>query len=194
MFLLVSGCHVGASSRGKFSLSRFQVSKYGDFRGFSKSCKITFDSPLFKVMNGCLAHPNTPFCSVWLIRLEWGQFEYQLRKMKVVALLSLLVPMGQFFKPTIIRLHQPTYIFQIMLIYLDQVTVVYVKSFLVPKGWQKICSSLVLANLTSMIMKCSSFTSGQACTPATSIVGLMENLKNSFCVKAVDYCNSMYLD
>lgn len=109
----------------------------------------------------------------------------------MVAILPLLVRMGQFFRS---RIQQPTYIFQMRLIYLDQVTVVYVESFLVPKGRKKICSSLVLTNLTSMIMKCSSFTSDKACTPATSIVGLIENLKNSFCVKAVDYCNSMNLD
>ena len=160
-----------------------------------KNCKITFDSLLFKVTNGrLLPHPNKRFCSVWLIHLEWGQFEYQLRKRKVVAELSLIVRMGQPLSGDGQRIHEPTYIFQIMLIYLDQVTVVYVKSFLVPKGRQKICSSLVLTNLTSTIMKCSSFTSGKACTPATIIVGLIENLKNSFCVKAVDYCNSMYLD
>ena len=144
-------------------------------------------------MTGSLTHPDKRFCSVWLIHLEWGQFEYQLTKRKVVALLSLLVRMGQFSRGRR-RLQEPTYIFQIMLIYLDQVTAVCVKSFLVPKGRKKICSSLVLTNLTSMIMKCSSFTSGKACTPATRIVGLMENLKNSFRVKAVDYGISMYLD
>ena len=140
-----------------------------------------------------LPHPNKRFCSVWLIRLEWGQFEYQLTKRKVVALLSRLLRMGQFSRGRR-GLQATTYIFQIMLIYLDQVTAVCVKIFLVPKGRKKICSSLVLTNLTSMIMKCSSFTSGKACTPATSIVALMENLKNSFCVKAVDYGISMYLD
>ena len=115
--------------------------------------------------------PNKPFCSVWLIRLERGQFEYQLRIRKVFALLPLIVRVGQFLSRTLIRIHQPTYIFQIMLIYLDQVTVVYVISFVVPKGNQEICSSLVLTNLTSMITKCSSFTSGKTCTPATSKLG-----------------------
>ena len=100
----------------------------------------------------------------------------------MVALLSLPVPVGQFFRRIVVRLHQSTYIFQIMLIYLDQVTVVYVISFLVLKGNQQICSSLVLTNLTSMITKCSSFTSGKACTPATSKVGFMDYLKNSFYV------------
>ena len=142
-------------------------------------------------MKARLPHPNKRFCSVWLIHLEWGQFEYQLRERNVVAILSLLVSMGQFLRG---RLQQPTYIFQMRLIYLDQVTVVYMESFLVPKGNHKICSLLVLTSLKLMIMKCSSFTSGKACTPATSIVRLMENFQNSFCVKAVDYCNSMYLD
>ena len=35
------------------------------------------------------------FCSVLLIHLEWGQFEYQQRKTKVVYLLSVRVHMGQ---------------------------------------------------------------------------------------------------
>ena len=87
----------------------------------------------------------------------------------MVALLSLLVRLGQLFGGNGIRLRQPTYIFQIMLIHLDQVTVVYETNFRLLKVNQEICSSLVLKNLTSLITKCSSFTSGKACTSPTSI-------------------------
>ena len=88
-------------------------------------------------------NPNKRSCSVWLIHLKEGQFEYQLKKMKVVALLSVIVNMGQRFAETLIQIQvnsRATFIFQIMQIHLDQVIVVWVENFRVLKGNQAICS------------------------------------------------------
>ena len=69
--------------------------------------------------------PNKRSCSVWLIHLEWDRFEYQLRKIKVVVLLSVIVSMGQRFSKTLRHsFREATYIFQIKLMHLHQVSVV----------------------------------------------------------------------
>lgn len=123
-------------------------------------------------------NPNKRSCSVWLIHLEWDRFEYQLRKIKVVVLLSVKVSMGQRFGKTL-RSHylgKATYIFQIMLMHLHQVTVVYLETFRVLKENQEICSSRAVKILSSMITKCLSCISCKACTKATSKVRLAWSL------------------
>ena len=138
-----------------------------------KNCKITFNS-LLKMVVWKVPIPNKRSCSVWLIHLEWDRFEYQLRKIKVAVLLSLIVSMGQRFGQSFSphTIQKPTYIFQIMLMHLYQVTLVYMESFRVLRENQENCSSRALKILPSMITKCSSCTSCKACTTATSKVRL----------------------
>ena len=140
-----------------------------------KNCKITFNF-LLKVIVRKLSIPNKRSCSVWLIHLEWDRFEYQLRKIKVVVLLSVIVSMGQRFSKTLrYSLEIATYIFQRMLMHLHQVSLVYMESFRALKENQEICSSRVVKGLPSMITKCSSCTSCKACT--TAISKLSESLR-----------------
>ena len=150
-----------------------------------KNCRITFNS-LLKVYVLKVPDPNKRSCLVWLIHLEWDRFEYQLRKSKVVVLLSLIVSMGQRFCRTLKHTTKSTYVFQIMLMHIHQVTLVYMESFRVLKENQEICSSRALKLLPSMITKCSSFTSCKACTSAISkvrLVGVSEVKINSLRVK-----------
>ena len=63
------------------------------------NCKITFNS-LLKVIARKFSNLNSRSCSVWLIHLEWDRFEYQMRKVKVVVLFSVVVGMGQRFGKT----------------------------------------------------------------------------------------------
>ena len=63
-----------------------------------KNCKITFNCLLKMIVQvQTLPNPNRRSCSVWLILLEWDRFEYQLRKIKVVVLLSVIRSLGQRF-------------------------------------------------------------------------------------------------
>ena len=74
--------------------------------------------------------------------------------------------------------------------HLDQVIVVYEKSFRVLVENQEICSSRVLKILPSMITKCLNFTSDKFRTLSTSEVGLAKDVRkwkiNSTFVKKVD--------
>ena len=99
----------------------------------------------------------------------------------MVVLLSVIVSMGQRFGKTLRRTHfslrKATYIFQIMLMHLHQVTVVYLETFRVLKENQEICSSRAVKILLSMITKCSSCTSCKAYTTAVkcSWLGVSES-------------------
>ena len=143
----------------------------------------TFIVKRFQLFNSLLKvdvcqvpNPNKRSCSVWLIHLEWDRFEYQMRKIEVVVLLSVIVSMGQRFGRTIKHTTKATYIFQIMLMHLHQVALVYMESFRVLKENQGICSSRAVKDLSSMITKCSSCTSCKACTKALSKVRLAWSL------------------
>ena len=106
----------------------------------------------------------------------------------MAVLLSLIVSMGQRFGQSFSphTIQKPTYIFQIMLMHLYQVTLVYMESFRVLRENQENCSSRALKILPSMITKCSSCTSCKACTTAISkvrLVGVSEVKINSSRVK-----------
>ena len=149
-----------------------------------KNCKITFNS-LLKVYVLKVPDPKKRSCSVWLIHLEWDRFEYQLRKIKVVVLFSVIVSMGQRLCRTLKHTIKSTYVFQIILMHL-QVARVYMESFRVLKENQEICSSRALKILPSMITKCSSSTSCKARTTAirkVRLVGVSEVKINSLRVK-----------
>ena len=137
-----------------------------------KNCKITFNS-LLKVNVLKVPKPNKRSCSVWLIHLEWDQFEYQMRKMKVVVLLSVIVSMGQRLSRILKHTAKATYIFQIMPMHLHQVTLIYMENFRGLKENQEICSSRAVKILPSMITKFSSCISCRACTTAISKVRLV---------------------